>query len=147
MCFHLSSLKYPSNHSCQMPWQIAPALVIISAAFTLTGGAIYGIQYAAYGKVRNGISAMSVNSTSIFSFHSIGPPVLQSLTDRCFDVSLAPLQNCSDQECSSRQVRLFDGSAGQDECSSRKVIRRLQVNHRASEVESKNQIVHAFVYW
>jgi hypothetical protein len=75
-----------------MPWQIAPALVIISAAFTLTGGAIYGIQYAAYGKVRNGISAMSVNSTSIFSFHSIGPPVLQSLTDRCFDVSLAPLQ-------------------------------------------------------
>ena len=25
-------------------------------------------------------------------FSSIGPPVLQSLTDRCFDVSLAPLQ-------------------------------------------------------
>ena len=34
-----------------MPWQTAPALVIISGAFTVTGGLLMGIQYAAYGKV------------------------------------------------------------------------------------------------
>ena len=33
-----------------MPWQSAPALVIISGAFTVTGGLLMGIQYAAYGK-------------------------------------------------------------------------------------------------
>ena len=34
-----------------MPWQIAPALVIISGAFTVTGGLLAGIQYAAFGRV------------------------------------------------------------------------------------------------
>ena len=33
-----------------MPWQSVPALVIISGAFSITGGLLMGIQYAAYGK-------------------------------------------------------------------------------------------------
>ena len=41
----------PLFSSLQMPWQIAPALVIISGAFTVTGGLLMGIQYAAFGKV------------------------------------------------------------------------------------------------
>lgn len=35
----------------QMPWQVAPALVIISGALTVTGTLLGVIQNVAYGKV------------------------------------------------------------------------------------------------
>ena len=35
-----------------MPWQVIPPLAIITGMFTLTGGIMYGVQYAAYGKER-----------------------------------------------------------------------------------------------
>ena len=51
LCSRKREEKRAQRKKETMPWQTAPALVIISGAFTVTGGLLMGIQYAAYGKV------------------------------------------------------------------------------------------------
>jgi hypothetical protein len=48
---YFPSLILPLSVHTQMPWQVAPALVIISGALTVTGTLLGVIQNVAYGKV------------------------------------------------------------------------------------------------